>query len=289
MDKDLTLRLRNLGLRFCSIGDYAFADRIGYSHEELERLAKRMKPELNFVLPNVPRDAEIDFQRFDSLGDSNLREWEERIDEITRRIQSDETYQRVLQAYNANNQEVIGQLMPSIFGFLPKLKKPKILYHGVTPRKTSIGDFLSDFDDEKPPVEEYITPDGYIDRMLRIQAEGLLPSLGEHQNTDENLRPVFTVPKHEETYGLMFFELDPMKNGYAVFVGTADEHLIYTPKLQIPMGLCLKSRWYAETDRIEVACNVDVNDDIQALVKYRDHLENRLRERRVPFTLVEPN
>ena len=286
MDKDLTVRLRKLGLRFCSIGDYLFSGRMGYGSRERERLAERMKPELSFVLPNVPSDAEIDFGRFDYLDNSKLQEWEERVEAITREIWEDETYQKVLQAYNANDQEVISQLMPLIFDFYDKLKRPRVLYHGVIPRRTSIGDFLSDFDDEKPPVEEYITPDEYIDRMLRIQDKGLIPSLGEHQNTDENLRPVFTVVKHEDTYGLLFFELNPLEQGYAVFVGTDNEHLIYAPKLKVPMRLCLKSMWYVETDRIDGAVNI--NDDRQQLMDYRNNLENRLRERGVSFTLVEP-
>lgn len=80
--------------------------------------------------------------------------------------------------------------------------------------------------------------------MLQIQSEGVILSLGEHQNTDENLRPVFTVPKHEETYGLMFMEFNPVEKGYAVLVAVDNEHLIYTPRLAIPMKLCLKSGWY---------------------------------------------
>src|SRR3989338_1540255 len=115
MDKDLTVRLRKLGLRFCFIGDYLFSGRMGYGSRERERLAERMKPELSFVLPNVPSDAEIDFRRFDYLDNSKLQEWEQKVEVITKEIWENETYQRVLQAYNANDQEVIRQLMSLIF------------------------------------------------------------------------------------------------------------------------------------------------------------------------------
>lgn len=139
---------------------------------------------------------------------------------------------------------------------------------------------------KKLPVGEYITPDAYVDLMLKIQSEGLLPSVGEHQNIDENLRPVFTVPNYEDTHGILFFELNPLEKGYAVFIGVDDEHLIYTPRLKIPMGLCLKSTWFVETDRIEGAINP--NDKRSEVMDYRNNLESRLRERDVPFTLVEP-
>lgn len=284
MNKDLTARIRKLGLKFCSIGDYLFAGRVGYSREELERLAEKIKPELNFVLPGIPGDAQVDFQRLDLVDDSDLKRWEQRVEKMTGEIWADETYQEVLRAYNANDQEAISQLMPSIFGFDEKLKKPRTLYHGITPRKITIGDFFLDFD-EKPSVKEYITPDEHIDLALKIEAKGLLPSVGEHQSTDENLRPIFTVPDHEETYGLLFFELNPLEHGYAVFVGVDNEHLIYTPRLNIPLKLCLKSTEYVESDRVE---NTISAGERPLLREYRNLLEGRLRERDVPFCLVEP-
>ena len=84
----------------------------------------------------------------------------------------------------------------------------------------------------------------------------------------------------------MFMEFNPVKNGYAVFVAGDNEHLIYTPRLGIPMKLCLKSGWYVETDRIEYTISASERPQV---MEYRNHLEERLKERKVPFTLVQPN
>ena len=121
-----------------------------------------------------------------------LEKWEESVRQAIGKIQSDEIYQQLLNAYNSDNQSEIARLMSSVFS--PKLLKNEIvLYHGVTPRKVTIGVGGVDFEDEKPPVKEYLTPDRYIDLVVRIQEEGLLPSKGGHHSMDENIRPVFTV------------------------------------------------------------------------------------------------
>lgn len=282
MNKDLVARVRGLGNRVFYLGGY----RSGGDEKGLDSLCNHMNIDLNFVLPETPYCAEIDIEKLLDVDETKLIEWEKRIESITKEVQSSTVYQKALQAYKYNNQEEIGKVMTSIF-YNKQLKRARTLYHGVMPRKITQGDLFTDFDEEKPPVCEYVSPDKYVDLILRIQEEGLLPSIGGHHSLDENLRPIFTVPDYENTYGLLFFEMNPIKYGYSVFeVAGGEEYLIYTPRLIIPMQLCLKSADFMDYERIKSTVDVD---NIPQLIAYRDDLEKTLQERGVNFKLVDPH
>ena len=107
--------------------------------------------------------------------------------------------------------------------------------------------------------------------------------MGVHTGMDENIRAIFTVDEVEYTYGLLCFELNPKREGYAVFLGTTgpNEYLIYAANLNIPMQLCLKSE-----DYIDIGSSGMNGSDLKQLKQYRNDIERSLRERGVSFRLV---
>jgi len=282
--QDLTRRLNELCIRVGYLHAYVFADRYGYDRETVDNLAGDIERDLNGAITGLSIVGNIHEKRISSVDASLLESAEETVRQALRGIQSDEIYQQLLKAYGANNQSEIARLMPSVFP-VRLIKKERVLYHGVVPREVSLGVAGIDFKEEKPPVDEFISPDEYIDLVLRIQTEGLLPSRGLHHSTDDNIMPVFTVSDYEDTYGLLFLELNPMKQGYGVFNSeSADEDLIYTPRLRTLMKLHLKSTEFLETDRVD-----GWSSERPQLRLYREQLEDRLNQRKIPFSITEPH
>ncbi len=99
---------------------------------------------------------------------------------------------------------------------------------------------------------------------------------------DENIRPVFCVVHPEETHGVLFLQFEPREHGYNVFGDVGTERLVYTPKLNIPLTLFLKS-WRYFDDRIRM-------DDYEPKDKrkFRNAVEKELKRRGIEFKLNWP-
>lgn len=279
-------------MRFHYLNRYEFGDIAGYPPEKIDELEKRMNEELhirteagNVTGTHSQPDIEM------------LSQWEARMQSITDAIRSEEAYQKLLEAYRTDDQSGIKKLINSVWSSpspLAKYERQKAagrFFHGVTPRKVTLGVAGTDFDEEKPPVDSWVSPAEYISLCRKIRKEGLRPSEGLHPcDMDENIRPVFVVDDYEDTYGLLFFGFRPEKKGYFVWEDEArdiGEYVIYTPVLKLPMSLYLKSAELVShaPERVIGDCS---EPELERMLVYRDQLEKKLTESGVRFRVAEP-
>ena len=220
----------------------------------------------------------------ENLDERIVYKWEQKFEEIKNTLQLDEAYQRALMAYNTNDQEILKEAISDVFGTVPIEASKKIFYHGVFPRAQSTGIESIDFDNEKPPVNEWITPAEYVDRILKIMKEGFIPSEGNHGETDDNLRPVFAVDDPYDAFGLLLFEINPEQDDLQIFFsmsGEGEEHVFYSPGHK-PTRLRLKSEIMLEYDP-EIKEN-----ERNLLFNYRNEIEEELIKRYINFESIIP-
>src|SRR3989344_7866898 len=153
-------------------------------------------------------------------------------------------------------------------------------YHGVTP---SLSRGIVHYDPVE--VQDWISSDEYIDLCLKILQEGIRPtSGGMHAGAlDGYINPVFCVKNSFEAHGLLVFEVNPSLGGYLVWQGNScdGEYLIYAPRVKEGLQLSLKS-----AEMIQSRAGPE-NSYEAAMGDYRNKLEERLRERKVDFTLLK--
>lgn len=278
INTELLRRVKWLGIRLRNACYYKFSSLFGYTHEFVDQLADDLNNDLSYIIPELPCDTSVDLDKLSPLDLKKLAEWERKVGKITDELHSDDYYQDALNSYLADDQQALIEDIREVF-HLDLIRRNKDYYHGVNPRKVNLGVVGVDFMEEVPAIDEWLNPDDYIDLILRIREEGLQPSEGCHAGTDENFRPVFLVDDKDETYGVLFFSMNPLKHGYPVYFGaSADyfENLVYTPRLKIPMEIHLRSRR---------SCRQKMMGDpeLTRILNYRDILDEKLKERKIEY------
>ena len=242
----------------CDLGNYYYKD------EELARVIT----EVNDLLGD---------EYFDDIGSLILHKQapsKKGIDKAVKSLQnelgeirSSRIYVNLLQSYQNDNQEKLDWLVPKVFPEVTEChsRLSNVLYHGIS-------------------IREDINANDYIDIAVKILENGLSASPhGRHHSMDENVRPIYNVIDPEETHGILFFRLEPKTNGYKVFNPHFEsERLVYTPTLEIPMELSLKSGKYFDKN-LRIENGIENNRK-----KFRNEVERNLRQRGIEFKLSEP-
>jgi len=284
MDMSKLCRMKMVECNISALQSYVFAFRYGYDFHRVRQLGNAIDTDfLGFRDGSIHQLEGI----VNRVEEEILEHWEKRTAAILKELQTYPPYQQMCEAYRKNDQQAIAQHAEAVFHVIP-ITKPCAMYHGVYPRKQARGICGIDFPNEWPSKEDHITPDEYIDRLQTIQTSGLLPSEGMHATIDQNIRAVFMVDNHKETYGLLFVEMNPVEHNYSLFqpeYGDYYEFVVYTPQLTIPMKLCLKSAEYTHQYLEE---NGIRKKEQEGIISYRHAVEQRLRKRGIPFTLIEP-
>ncbi|MFH1401244.1 MAG: hypothetical protein ABIH41_07045 [Nanoarchaeota archaeon] len=282
---DLAARIQHLsdGIQHLT---YRFSADFGYDDAALDSLSEDIDARLGGALTITTKDsAHADYTLLNAVDPQILLECEQRVAAIASEMHSHPLYAEAVAAYQVGNQRLLAKLIPRIFTVDP-VKKDIKLFHGISMRSVQHGTAGIDYKDESEPVDQWISPADYVDRVLGIREEGLLPSQGNHHNIDDALRAVFCVDKPYDTYGILFFAMNPVREKHAVFdAGYIDghEHLIYTPRLKVPMTLHVKIG-----DHLDRMLNHVFKGEAEqaAAEKYAEHVALELSERRVAFSMA---
>jgi hypothetical protein len=307
MTNELVRRLKILDTDADHLGNYRISSDYGYPSKELRGLTEEISKDFpraysHYDVRKGATDSDVDFEK--------LSFWEETVKEIGNTIRMDSRYQSLVRAYNSNDQAEISRLLREVFDMkrlqstsedTPETRRlrKRPFYHGVFPRKTALGQVGIDFETECPPIDEFISPDDYIDRCLTIMSEGLKPSMGAHTAPmDRNIMPVYLVDSPSETHGLLMLELMPQAHGFDVWCRVPGPHhsiaieemVVYSPALKVPMTLGLKSanflRKYGDQGPSLDGETSEEKSRIKELLSYRGHVERRLSDRKIDFKLV---
>jgi len=269
------------------MADYSFGDLYGYDSDRIGDLLIEMNADFNgifeaddltFIGPIIRTDGDLDLPNLEKLV-----YWETEVQLIGELLRSDEYYQKALQAYHKGDYTKLAKLLSSVFNFPSgdkQVDNTGRFYHGVTP---SLSRGIVHYDPVE--VQDWISSDEYIDLCLKILQEGIRPtSGGMHAGAlDGYINPVFCVKNSFEAHGLLVFEVNPSLGGYLVWQGNScdGEYLIYAPRVKEGLQLSLKS-----AEMIQSRAGPE-NSYEAAMGDYRNKLEERLRERKVDFTLLK--
>jgi hypothetical protein len=183
-------------------------------------------------------------------------------------------YRQALEAKRAGDVEELTLLLQTIFRGLTHATAPRMLYHGVAPRPSRL-----DFED----VRRVLSPAAYVDRVLQVQRQGLVPSEGMHVASDNNFCPVFFVEHHAETYGMLFLAVPSVELQGPLFkcANAAGEIMAYSDCVKAPFRICLKSEEFG--DRLD-----GQGSQRKGMAAYRGKVQAELDRRGVEYALFDP-